>query len=690
MSETLWWKKPLRVIQTNLQVRDTPLMVPEKIARETAEMAGNVLVVNAGGIYAWYQSRVKYHHINEYLPKDRDILRELIDECHKLGIKVVARFDFSKTDDYVYQEQPRWFVRKPDRAPLAYGVERPGGWSVLYSTCINAGYRNEAVAVPAIEEVIDNYAVDGIFFNAPHYEYCCCDACKAKYREIYGKPLPVGGGKVDEDSSFTSATIPAELEPDFASRCVRDNMELIYGAVKRKALDMPLILYYNLYKDNLYDRVATADMICTEPQDVLSLGYKEIPQFWKPALAVRMGRSLGGDFPAPFGIIHSCPGMDWRHTGLPVPEYMFWMSQVPANGGQIWHSITGFNDTVSDKRIIQAVSDINHMIARTEPYMDGAVSASRTLLVWNGSASAEGLAEGMLNTQVLFDVLAAYQLSAERLSGYETVIVPGDFDFTEELVALFTAYAEQGGHLIIEGISPEKLAPVTGLLGIENSLSDSEVLKASYWRFEDGCGALQSGFESTPLLAHRGVVAYCTPLEGVHTLATLVPPFAPLNAVGAPPERASILTPQTDLPLCTLNTVGKGKVLFLPFQLGWLAQTFKLYEHYRLIKNCIALLSEEPPVFSMDIVSGIQAMVYRKDKTLLVHLVNGIGQRPLASTVPYHGLTFSVALQPGERVKAVTPVISGESRVSAAVEGNRLTCTLDKLDVWEMLVIEKE
>jgi hypothetical protein len=32
MDERLWWQKPLRVIQTNLQVKDTPLMDPEKIA----------------------------------------------------------------------------------------------------------------------------------------------------------------------------------------------------------------------------------------------------------------------------------------------------------------------------------------------------------------------------------------------------------------------------------------------------------------------------------------------------------------------------------------------------------------------------------------------------------------------------------------------------------------------------------
>ena len=120
MADKLWWKKPMRVIQDNLQVADTPKMDPVKIARETQEMHADVLVINAGGIYAWYPSKVRYHHVNEYLPKDFDLFGRLIEEGHKRGIRVVARFDFSKTDDYVSQERPEWFVRNPDGTRRAY------------------------------------------------------------------------------------------------------------------------------------------------------------------------------------------------------------------------------------------------------------------------------------------------------------------------------------------------------------------------------------------------------------------------------------------------------------------------------------------------------------------------------------------------------------------------------------------
>lgn len=67
----VWWKEPMRVLQYNLQVRDTPGMDAEKIARETEEMAANVVVMNVGGIYAWYRVRLVIINVNEFLPEGR-------------------------------------------------------------------------------------------------------------------------------------------------------------------------------------------------------------------------------------------------------------------------------------------------------------------------------------------------------------------------------------------------------------------------------------------------------------------------------------------------------------------------------------------------------------------------------------------------------------------------------------------
>lgn len=270
-----WWKTSARVIQTNLQVMDTPKMSAVNLAQAVVELGGNALAVNVGGIYAWYSSKVLYHHVNEWLPGDRDLMGEIVQECHKRDVQVIARFDFSKADDSVYLQRPQWFVRNPDGTPHAYGIERPGPWSILYSTCINGGYRNHNVAVPVLTEALNRYEFDGVFLNAPNYEPCFCDKCREKYRQTYGKELPMEWetetGK-EISSTFAHRRNIAGIEKDWDSLCYQDNMRLMQETIRRAAPEIPLILYFKTYGENLQARASTADILCAEAQDVLSQG----------------------------------------------------------------------------------------------------------------------------------------------------------------------------------------------------------------------------------------------------------------------------------------------------------------------------------------------------------------------------------------------------------------------------------
>lgn len=673
MTKELWWKQPLRILQTNLQVKDTPLMDPVKIVEEIELSGSNALVFNVGGIYAWYPSKVPFQHVNEYLPAGRDLLEEVITECHKRNIRFIARFDFSKAEDMVYQQRPDWFVRYADGSTRMYGKDRPGNWSLLVTTCLNAGYRNEEVAVPVIEEVLDRYDIDGIFFNAPSYEFCRCDTCQQKYIARYGIEMP-------EFSDYGAASpgLPEGLKEDWPSACVKDNIKKIYGLVKERAADVPVILYYNgPGSRSLSDRIATADLICSESQDVLSRGCSNIPAFWHPAVNMKVGRSVE-NYPMPLGIIHSCPGMDWRHTGLPTAEYEAWMCQIPANGGSLWHSVTGFADTISDKRIFESIGRINRMIMKIEHVMQDAHSEAELLLLWDGHAG--GLAGGLINLQRPFDVACGDQLTAGRLSRYKAVIAPEGFTITEEISLLLKEYVRLGGNLLVESGKPDK--NLREILGTGERMSKSNYLIASYLRFRNA--TLQKGLENTPLIAHRGTTWYCRPEDDTTTLATLVPPFAPPDAVGSPPERASILCPDTDIPLVLEKKYGKGKAIYLSFGLGSLIREYGLNEHTLLLDNLVSMLIPEPN-FRMKGIPGLQTSVWRNGNKAVVHLVNGVGQRPLAVNIPIYDMSFEIKVP--SQVKSVKPVLE-DTGISYKLSGGNLHVTVDKLTLWNAILIE--
>ena len=403
MKKTAWWNDSIRIMQYNLQVMDTPGMVPAKIAEETEKLACNVVVMNVGGIYAWYPSAVKYHHINEHLPKDRNLLKELIEEFHKRNIRFVARFDFSITDDTTYLQKPQWFARHKDKSPYYRGEKRMGNWSLFLNTCALGGYRNEEVAVPVLKEVIQNYDIDGIFLNAPMAMPCFCEKCQKKYFDTYGVKMP------DDEKYF---------EKKWLSDCTKANIGNLYKAIKEENENIPLILYYvpftwksktleggrDIIRDSIYERYKTADLICTEAQDILSNGRHSIPSTIDPMLAMKSGQRDDEEL-RPFGIIHSCPGMDWRHVGLPSAEYLPWMAQIPASGGIIWHSVTGYPDTIQDKRILDTINIVDHMIVKTEEDMKGARNASEVLLLWDGEPASKSMADILAKNHVTFDLL---------------------------------------------------------------------------------------------------------------------------------------------------------------------------------------------------------------------------------------------------------------------------------------------
>jgi len=668
-----WWRRPLRVIQPNLQVADTERIEPERLASQLREMGANTVVFNVGGIYAWYESTVPFHKVNEFLPKRFDLLKETIDACHKHGIRFVARFDFSKAEDEVYQRKPHWFVRKAGRQPEVIGSLRPGPWSLLMSTCINGAYRSEAVAVPVLDEALGRYDIDGVFFNNPGFRACECDECKRKYLGTYGKELP-------------PSDRPELYEPDWASRCMRDNMETLHRFIKGKRADVPMILYYNLYRDNLFDRERTADMLCTEPMDILSLGHQHIPEVWKPALSIKLGRSLP-ERPAPFGIVHSCPGMDWRHTGLPPAEYRFWLSQIPAHGGSIWHSLTGVPDTIPDKRILRIVAELNEAVRKVEPHMEDAAPDSQVALLWNAAPSAEAWADGLINGQIPFDMLLPEQTGLDRLSAYRTVVVPESFPLDEALIERLASYARSGGGLVFEGGLPLERGGLAALLGVSPRSSASEELAASYLRFEGEANPLQRGLEETELIAHRGMVHYCEPAsERTAVLATLVPPFSPLDSVGAPPERASLLVERTDLALALFHRPEKGRVLYFPFSLSSLLSEYRLGEHYRLLANGVDLALGTERAVETTRFAGLQLTSFRKDGELLLHFVNGAGRRPLDTALPLRGIEVRAKLPNGAESASARALIRGES-LEVKREGGFVRFALPELETWECVRI---
>jgi uncharacterized lipoprotein YddW (UPF0748 family) len=191
-----WWMtEPIRWIQTNLPETDAALN-PRKFVSQIADYDGNVLLMTMGGISAYYPSRVQYHYVSPYIPKDHDTFGEVLAEAHARHIRIVGRFDFSKAHKEAFDAHPEWFFKKADGSPAPYNG--------LYQACINGGWYREK-GVEMLTEALERYDVDGLFFNmfnnpaadySGHPRACAiattASACSARVSAAIFRISPIG------------------------------------------------------------------------------------------------------------------------------------------------------------------------------------------------------------------------------------------------------------------------------------------------------------------------------------------------------------------------------------------------------------------------------------------------------------------------------------------------------------------
>ncbi|MBI5008088.1 MAG: hypothetical protein HZB98_00190, partial [Bacteroidia bacterium] len=185
-SSGYWYNRPLRILQTVMRQPDAAAYNVDSLVNYMKRVHANTLVVNGGGVVDFFQNNLPMAKINPYIGK-RDLLAEIVEGCHKAGIKVITRVDFRGVEKERFDKHPDWFARDENGNPVILNYTTPE----IYAPCYNSYYRNEH-AVEFIEQLMSEYHVDGIWHNAVNFHNTCyCDICKKDYLDKTGKALPL-------------------------------------------------------------------------------------------------------------------------------------------------------------------------------------------------------------------------------------------------------------------------------------------------------------------------------------------------------------------------------------------------------------------------------------------------------------------------------------------------------------------
>ena len=116
--------------------------------------------------FSYYDTKVGI----KYPGLERDILKEVLDACHKYDIGVTAYFNAGLNHEHCYLH-PEWMTL--DREGRIIRGDRTANY--FRTPCYNTGFFEHLKA--EVLEVVNNYDVDGIFLDCMAPRACFCPNC---------------------------------------------------------------------------------------------------------------------------------------------------------------------------------------------------------------------------------------------------------------------------------------------------------------------------------------------------------------------------------------------------------------------------------------------------------------------------------------------------------------------------------
>ena len=104
-----WYKRTYRWGQTNLTELDPARYDSEWWREHWRRTRVQGVIINAGGIVAFYPSKFSRQHRAEFLG-ERDLYGEINALAREDGLAVLARMDSNRADDKFFKEHPDWFT----------------------------------------------------------------------------------------------------------------------------------------------------------------------------------------------------------------------------------------------------------------------------------------------------------------------------------------------------------------------------------------------------------------------------------------------------------------------------------------------------------------------------------------------------------------------------------------------------
>ena len=699
-----WYRRTLRWGQTNITERD-PARYDIPWWREywkRTRVQG--VIINAGGIVAYYPSKFPLHHRAEFLG-DRDLYGDLARAAHDDGLVVLARMDSNRTAEDFYNAHPDWFARDAQGRPYR-AADR-------YVTCVNSPYYDEYIP-SVLEEIISRSRPEGITDNSwsglGRESICYCANCERKFRVRTGHPIPRRADWDDPDyRAWILWNYARRLEVwDLNNRATR-------------AAGGPDCLWIGMNSGSIAS------------QSHSFRDYREICRRAEIVMLDHQSRSDASGFQANGDagkFIHGLLGWDklipesmamyqsgrnsFRLASKPAPEARMWMLEGFAGGIQPWwHHVGAYHE---DRRMYRTAEPVmrwheanqQYLVARRPVAAVGVVWSQRNTDFYGREQAGElvelpyrGFTQALLRARIPY--LPIHADDIERDAGQLAVLVlPGVAAMTDEQCAAIRRFVERGGSLVATGSAslysewgerrPDfALASFFHVHATSPGSPEKKWAGGSYhtylrlapeWRARvwgpragdepPAAGErhpVLAGFDETDILPFGGMLGPLAAESGAVVPLTFIPPF-PVY----PPETAWMREPKTDIPALAVSShPAGGRVAYLAADIDRRYGRDNLPDHGNLLANIVRWAAGGAVPLRVEGPGLIDCHLYRQPGRLVLHLVNltsaGTWRAPVDELIPVGPLNVRVRLPQGVSGGTVRLLVSGDAPASSSAGG---------------------
>ncbi len=683
------------------------------------------IIVNAGGIVAYYPTKVPFHRRAEYLG-NRDLFGEISQAAHEDGIAVFARMDSSKAHEEFYQAHPGWFA--------VDGGGKPYKAADLYISCINSPYYEEHI--PAIlREIAGLYHPEGFTDNSwsglGRESICHCEYCKKSFRDKTGYALPTG--KNWDDPAYRGWirwNYDRRLEIwDLFNRTTRaaGGTNCIWSGMNGGSISGQS----RNFRD-FREICRRADILMLDNQARTDAGGFQ----FNGETGKLVHGLLGWDklVPESMAMYQGLRPM-FRLTSKPGPEAKMWMIEGMAGGIQPWwHMVSAYHE---DRRMYHNPELIFHWHKANEEFLIDRHPVATVGLLWSqqnmdfhGRDNSEelvdlpwrGMTQALLRARIPYLPLHADDIDRDAAQ-FSVLILPDLAVMTDGQMAAIRRFVDHGGSLIATGDSslldewgdPRPDYGLGDLFGAHlvrpPDVHDRLRVKTAadpyhtYLRLRpelrgqvDGPNrksdppatrqrhAVLDGFEETDILPYGGSLEPLRTDPGTEVLMTFIPPFPVF-----PPEKVWMPTPKTDLPGLILNRLpGGSRIAFIPADLDRQFGRWNLPDHGNLLKNIVRWAANEDIPLKIEGTGLLDCHLYRQPGRMILHLVNlsshGAWRQPLDEFIPIGPLQIKVKLPDGVTGTNLRLLVSGQP-VTGKRTDRWIQFTVSSIPDHELIVI---